>query len=65
MTYRRATRPRSTRSRTVSLRNFAGTDSFQLRYDGTTSATITSGTNYTAAGIEAAIERDPGLGRAR
>ncbi len=41
---------------TVSLRDFAGSDSFRLTYDGAESAAITNGTNYTAAGIVAAIK---------
>ena len=42
------------------LTGFDGTDSFQISYEGANSATITNGTNYTAAGIEAAIEGIPG-----
>ncbi|MEV4315821.1 M12 family metallo-peptidase [Actinocrispum sp. NPDC049592] len=40
----------------VALRDFDGTDSFTLTYNGQTSAPVTRGTNYTAAGIKAAIE---------
>jgi hypothetical protein len=40
----------------VGLRDFDGTDSFTLTYNGQTSAPIVRGTNYTAAGIKAAIE---------
>ena len=43
-----------------SLTGFDGTDSFQISYEGANSPTITNGTNYTAAGIEAAIESIPG-----
>jgi hypothetical protein len=39
----------------VALNGFSGTDSFALSYAGGTSATITRGGNYTAAGIQAAI----------
>ncbi len=44
---------------TVALRNFSGTDSFTLTYDGVDSGAITRGTNYSAAGIDAAIEAIP------
>jgi trimeric autotransporter adhesin len=37
------------------LAGFDGTDSFQLRYNGSLSAPITRGTNFNAAGIQAAI----------
>ncbi|SMD20207.1 M12 family metallo-peptidase [Kibdelosporangium aridum] len=40
----------------VGLREFDGTDSFTLSYNGQASAPIVRGTNYTAAGIKAAIE---------
>ncbi len=43
-----------------SLTGFDGTDSFQISYEGANSPTITNGTNYTAAGIKAAIESIPG-----
>ena len=42
----------------MSLRDFAGTDSFRLTYNGAQSAAITNGVNYTAAGIVAAIKGD-------
>ena len=42
------------------LTGFDGTDSFQISFGGANSATITNGTNYSAAGIEAAIEGIPG-----
>ena len=38
------------------LTGFGGTDSFQLEYQGNLSAPIVNGTNYNAAGIQAAIE---------
>lgn len=41
---------------TASLRAFDGTDGFTLGYGGQTSAPIVRGTNYTAAGIKAAVE---------
>jgi hypothetical protein len=40
----------------VSLVGFDSTDSFRLRFNGNDSALITRGTNYSAAGIKAAIE---------
>nr|WP_157529107.1 M12 family metallo-peptidase [Kibdelosporangium sp. MJ126-NF4] len=40
----------------IGLRDFDGTDSFTLSYNGQASAPIVRGTNYTAAGIKAAIE---------
>ncbi|MBE1465086.1 M12 family metallo-peptidase [Kibdelosporangium phytohabitans] len=40
----------------IGLREFDGTDSFTLSYNGQVSAPIVRGTNYTAAGIKAAIE---------
>ena len=44
------------------LRGFGGTDSFTLTFHGPTSpSTITRGTNYTAAGIKAAIEALPAV----
>ena len=38
------------------LRNFAGTQQFQLRYNGNDSAPIVRGTSFTTAGVKAAIE---------
>jgi trimeric autotransporter adhesin len=38
------------------LSNFAGTQQFQLRYNGNDSVAIVRGTNFTAAGIQAAIQ---------
>ena len=40
----------------VSFRDFDGTDSFTLTWDGKTSAPIVRGTNFTAAAIQAAIQ---------
>lgn len=40
----------------VVLVGFSGTDSFKLTIDAVETAVITRGTNYTAAGIEAALE---------
>ncbi|MET0237244.1 MAG: M12 family metallo-peptidase [Kibdelosporangium sp.] len=40
----------------IGLRDFAGTDSFTLSFNGQASAPIVRGTNYTTAGIKAAIE---------
>jgi hypothetical protein len=39
----------------VNLAGFDGTDSFQLGYPGKQPVTITNGTNYTVAGLEAAL----------
>ena len=60
-------RPPINEVQTASLRDFDGTDSFKLELDGAQSATITNGTNYSAAGIQVALQgvsRDPD-GRAR
>ena len=46
----------------AALTGFDGTDSFQLQYNGNNSAVITRGTNYTTAGIKAAIEGISGFG---
>ena len=40
----------------VALRDFDGTDSFTLTYDGKTVGPFTRGTNYTAAAIQAALQ---------
>ena len=40
----------------VTLTGLSGTDNFTLTYDGIATATITNGTNYTQAGIKAALE---------
>jgi hypothetical protein len=44
----------------VGLRDFDGTDSFTLSFNGQVSTPIVRGTNYTAAGIKAAIEGTTG-----
>jgi hypothetical protein len=46
----------------VSLQNFDGTDSFDISFNGGPAQTITNGTNYTLAGIKAAIEAATGGG---
>ena len=48
---------------TVSLRNFGGSDSFRLRYNGSNSPLIQrgSGGNYSANGIRSAIHAIPGF----
>ena len=48
-------------TQTVSLRGFSGTDSFRLSYKGAQSPVIRRGTNYTPAGIAAAIKAIPGF----
>jgi hypothetical protein len=56
-TYVNSTRPLINEVQNVSLREFdANGDSFSLMFDGQFSAPIVRGTNYTAAGIKAAIE---------
>ncbi len=55
-TYMTSSRPAINEVQTISLRDFDGTDSFTLTYGANTSAAIVRGTNYTAAGIKAAIE---------
>lgn len=42
------------------IRSFGAGQQFQLRWNGVDSAPIVSGTNYTAAGIKAAVEAIPG-----
>ncbi|WP_139984022.1 M12 family metallo-peptidase [Nocardioides litoris] len=44
-----------TEQQVVNLRGFDGTDSFQLTYLGKPAQTITNGTTYTVAGLEAAL----------
>lgn len=45
-----------TEQQSINLRDFAGTDSFVLSYPGNpVTQTITNGTNYTAAGLQAAL----------
>ena len=43
----------------VGLRDFDGTDSFKVTYNGKESAPVVRGTNYTPAGIKTAIESIP------
>jgi Metallo-peptidase family M12B Reprolysin-like len=47
----------------VSLRNFDGTDSFDISFGGGVPQKITNGTNYTFAGIKAAIQAAIGGGK--
>ena len=49
-------RPPINEVQTASLRDFDGTDSFKLELNGAQSATITNGTNYSAAGIQLALQ---------
>ena len=49
-------RPPINEVQTASLRDFDATDSFRVRYQGTDSAPIVRGTNYTLPGIQAAIQ---------
>jgi hypothetical protein len=42
------------------LSNFAGTQQFQLSYNGQLSPAIVNGTNFTTAGVQAAIQAIPG-----
>ena len=49
-------RPPINEVQTASLRDFDGTDSFKVELDGAQSATITNGTNYSAAGIQVALQ---------
>ena len=46
----------------VSLRNFDGTDSFDISFNGGATGKITNGTNYTLAGIKAAVDAAIGGG---
>jgi hypothetical protein len=55
-TYINSSRPAINEVQTVSLKDFDGSDSFTLGFGGRQSAPIVRGTNYTAAGIKAAIE---------
>ncbi|SDW74686.1 Putative Ig domain-containing protein [Amycolatopsis xylanica] len=59
-TFTSTTRPVISEVQNVSLTAFDGTDSFTLSYGGQASAAIVRGTNYTAAGIKAAIEGTQG-----
>ena len=49
-------RPAVSEVQNVALRDFDGTDSFTLTYDGKTVGPFTRGTNYTAAAIQAALQ---------
>ena len=49
-------RPPINEVQTASLRDFDGTDSFKVELNGAQSATITNGTNYSAAGIQVALQ---------
>ena len=51
-------------TQTVSLRAFSGSDSFRLTYNGVQSPVIRRGTNYTEAGIAAALRAIPAIGAA-
>ncbi|WP_202416530.1 M12 family metallo-peptidase [Duganella qianjiadongensis] len=44
----------------LALTNYTSGQRFKLRYNGATSAAIINGTNYTTAGVKAAIEAIPG-----
>ncbi|MCE7008060.1 M12 family metallo-peptidase [Kibdelosporangium philippinense] len=55
-TFTSTPRPAINEVQNIGLREFDGTDSFTLSFNGQTSAPIVRGTNYTAAGIKAAIE---------
>jgi reprolysin-like metallo-peptidase family M12B/putative Ig domain-containing protein len=59
-TYINSSRPAINEVQTASLTGFDGTDSFTLGFGGQQSAPVVRGTNYTAAGIKAAIEGIPG-----
>ena len=59
-TYVTSVRPPINEVQTVSLRDFDGTDSFRLSLNGNLTAPIVRGTNYTTAGIKAALEASPG-----
>ena len=58
--YVSSARPPINELQTVSLRDFDGTDSFRLRFNGNETAPIVRGTNYSTAGIKAALESMPG-----
>ena len=49
-------RPPINEVQTASLRDFDGTDSFKVELNGAQSATITNGANYSAAGIQVALQ---------
>ena len=54
--YTSTPRPPINEVQTVSLTGFTATDSFTLGYGANTSAPIVDGTNYTPAGIQAALQ---------
>ena len=54
--YVSSVRPPINEVQTASLTGFDATDSFTINYQGTDSATITNGSNYTAAGVQAALQ---------
>lgn len=54
--YVTSNQPAANEQQTVSLVGFDGTDAFTLTYGGQTTAPITRGTDYTTAGIKAALE---------
>ena len=58
-TFVTSVRPAINEVQTVSLRDFDGTDSFTLTFAGGESAAIVRGTDYTTAGIKAALESSP------
>jgi hypothetical protein len=54
--YVSSTRPAINEVQNVALRDFDGTDSFTVDYNGTDSTPIVNGTSYTQAGVQAAIQ---------
>ncbi|TCO57361.1 M12 family metallo-peptidase [Actinocrispum wychmicini] len=58
-TYINSARPAINEVQTVSLTGFDGTDSVTLSFGGATTAPIVRGTNYSSAGIKAALEALP------
>ena len=59
-TYITSSRPAINEVQTVSLRDFDGTDSFRLSFNGNQTAPIVRGANYSTAGIKLALETSPG-----
>ena len=55
-TYVTSDRPAINEVQTASLYDFDGTDSFTITYEGATTPAIVNGTNYSAAGIQAALQ---------
>jgi hypothetical protein len=55
--YTTATLPNVNEQQDISLRDFDGSDTFTLSYNGRLSAPIVRGVNYSPAGIKAAIEK--------